>query len=92
MKASLFPNSAALVLSAMALGSLLMGQPYPRARADEPVYDLLSTGRVVPKSAAQTSRVVTLSVLSGNARFRSTFDEQLAEREILGVLPEFGSC
>lgn len=45
MKASLFPNSAALVLSAMALGSLLMGQPYPRARADEPVYDLLSTGK-----------------------------------------------
>jgi N-acyl-D-amino-acid deacylase len=43
VKASLFPNSAALVLIALALGSLLMGQPYPRAHADKPVYDLLIT-------------------------------------------------
>ena len=43
MKASFFPNSAALVLTALALGSFLVGQPYPRVHADEPVYDLLIT-------------------------------------------------
>jgi hypothetical protein len=50
VKASLFPNSATLVLIALALGSLRMGQPYrplsdarPRAHANQPVYDLLIT-------------------------------------------------
>jgi len=43
VKASFFPNSAALVLTALALGSFLVGQPYPRVHADEPVYDLLIT-------------------------------------------------
>jgi len=51
VKASLFPNSAALVLIALALGSLLMGQPYSRAHADAPVYDLLITNaRIVDGS------------------------------------------
>ena len=51
MKASFFPNSAALVLIALALGSLLMGQPCSRARADAPVYDLLITNaRIVDGS------------------------------------------
>jgi hypothetical protein len=43
VKPSLFPNSAALVLIALALGSLLMGQPYSRAHAGQPDYDLLIT-------------------------------------------------
>ena len=60
MKASLFPNSAVLVLIALALGGLLMGQPYLRARANAtaaearanpPAYDLLITNaRVVDGS------------------------------------------
>ena len=51
MKASLFPNSAVLVLIALALGSFLMGQSYPRARTNAPVYDLVITNaRVVDGS------------------------------------------
>lgn len=51
MKASSFPNSAALVLIALALGSLLMGQQYSRAHASPPVYDLLITNaRIVDGS------------------------------------------
>lgn len=42
MKASLFPNSAALVLIALALG-FLVGQPAGGAHATAPVYDLLIT-------------------------------------------------
>jgi len=43
VKASFFPNSAALVLIALALGSLLMGQPYSPARADVPPHNLDAT-------------------------------------------------
>jgi len=51
VKASLFSNSVTLVLIALALGSFLVGQPYPRAHANEPVYDLLITNaRVVDGS------------------------------------------
>jgi N-acyl-D-amino-acid deacylase len=51
VKASLFHNSAALVLIALALGSLLMGQQYSRAHANPPVYDLLITNaRIVDGS------------------------------------------
>ena len=39
MKTSLFPNSAVLVLIALALGSFLVGQPYSRARVDAPAFD-----------------------------------------------------
>ncbi|HEU4793995.1 MAG TPA: amidohydrolase family protein, partial [Pyrinomonadaceae bacterium] len=56
MKASFFHNSAALVLIALALGSLLVGQPYLAQRyhqthAGSPVYDLLITNaRIVDGS------------------------------------------
>lgn len=43
MKASLFHNSAALVLPALALGSFLVGQPRSDARVNAPLYDLLIT-------------------------------------------------
>jgi N-acyl-D-amino-acid deacylase len=51
VKASLFPNSAALVLIALALGNLLLGQPYSHGHASAPVYDLLITNaRIVDGS------------------------------------------
>jgi N-acyl-D-aspartate/D-glutamate deacylase len=49
VKASLFHNSAALVLLVLALGSFLVGQP--AARVNAPVYDLLITNaRIVDGS------------------------------------------
>jgi N-acyl-D-amino-acid deacylase len=51
VKASLFPNSATLVLIALALGSLLMGQQPRAAHANASVYDLLITNaRIVDGS------------------------------------------
>lgn len=51
MRASFFHNSAALVLIALALGSLLVGQQYLPAHANAPVYDLLITNaRIVDGS------------------------------------------
>jgi N-acyl-D-amino-acid deacylase len=51
VKASFFHNSAALVLIALALGSLLVGQKYPQAHANAPAYDLLITNaRIVDGS------------------------------------------
>jgi len=51
VKASLFHNSAALVLIALALGSFLVGQPRSEARVNPPVYDLLVTNaRIVDGS------------------------------------------
>jgi N-acyl-D-amino-acid deacylase len=51
VKASLFPNSAALVLIVLALGNLLLGQPYSHGHASAPVYDLLITNaRIVDGS------------------------------------------
>jgi N-acyl-D-amino-acid deacylase len=51
VKASLFHNSAALVLLVLALGSFLMGQPQSAARVNAPVYDLLITNaRIVDGS------------------------------------------
>lgn len=89
MKASLFPNSAALVLIALALGSLLMGQPYPRAHADQPVYDLLITNaRVVDGSgnpwfradvAVRDGRIARIGRIAPDAA-KSTID---AHRQIL---------
>jgi len=43
VKASFFPNSAALVLIALALGSMLMAQPFSRAGADAPPHNLDAT-------------------------------------------------
>ncbi|HEY0727913.1 MAG TPA: amidohydrolase family protein, partial [Pyrinomonadaceae bacterium] len=43
MKASLFHNSAALVLLVLALGSFLVGQPLSEAHVNAPVSDLLIT-------------------------------------------------
>lgn len=51
MKASLFHNSAALVLLVLALGSFLVGQQQSEARVNPPVYDLLITNaRIVDGS------------------------------------------
>ena len=51
MKASLFHNSAALVLLVVALGSFLVGQPRSEAHVNTPVYDLLITNaRIVDGS------------------------------------------
>lgn len=51
MKASLFHNSAALVLLVLALGNFLVGQPRSGAHANAPVYDLLITNaRIVDGS------------------------------------------
>jgi N-acyl-D-amino-acid deacylase len=51
VKASLFPNSAALVLIALAIGSLLMGQPSGAAHVNAPLYDLVITNaRVIDGS------------------------------------------
>ena len=51
MKASLFHNSAALVLLVLALGNFLVGQPRSEAHAGAPVYDLLITNaRIVDGS------------------------------------------
>lgn len=51
MKASLFHNSAALVLLVLALGSFLVGQPRGEAHVNAPVYDLLITNaRIVDGS------------------------------------------
>jgi len=80
VKASFFPNSAALVLIALALGSLLMGQPYSRARADAPPpnldatpYDLLianarkvidARGQVLAPGVALIGSLQTQSMLA----------------------------
>jgi hypothetical protein len=77
VKASLFPNSAALVLIALALGSLLMGQPYSRARADAPppdldatLYDLLITNaRVVYGSGNPWYRAELADTVSAGVVF-----------------------
>jgi len=51
VKASLFHNSAALVLLVLALGNFLVGQPRSEAHAGAPVYDLLITNaRIVDGS------------------------------------------
>jgi len=51
VKASLFHNSAALVLLVVALGSFLVGQPRSEAHVNTPVYDLLITNaRIVDGS------------------------------------------
>jgi len=51
VKASLFHNSAALVLLVLALGSFLVGQQQSEARVNPPVYDLLITNaRIVDGS------------------------------------------
>lgn len=51
MKASLFHNSAALILLVLALGSFLVGQTRSEARVNAPVYDLLITNaRIVDGS------------------------------------------
>jgi N-acyl-D-amino-acid deacylase len=51
VKASLFHNTAALVLLVLALGSFFMGQPRSEAHLNAPVYDLLITNaRIVDGS------------------------------------------
>jgi len=52
-KASLLPNSAALVLIAPALGSFLLGHESSRAHAITPVYDLLLTSARIVDGSSQ---------------------------------------
>ena len=85
MKASFFPNSAALVLIALALGSLLLGQPYSRAHASASVYDLLITNaRIVDGSdnpwfradvAVRHGRVARIGHVASDAAKRSISTE-----------------
>lgn len=57
MKASLFHNSAALILLVLALGSFLVGQSRSEARVNAPVYYLLITNAGV---AVHEGRVVRI--------------------------------
>ena len=60
VKTSLFPNSAVLVLIALALGSFLVGQPYSRARSDAPVF--------TPQATIFDSQAAVYDLLITNAR------------------------